>query len=161
MVFRVSRIEIEPIGPARAEFVRDLSDVAFAPYGDYRVLLPAMMADPAVTALAAFASGQPIGFAMYAVDDDLPGWVEVVAIAVVEAWRGQGVGRRLLAAVESRVGGDGTPVSMVATTAIDNAPARALFEAAGFRRAPWPSGRYDGGQRAIDLVKPPARGTSS
>lgn len=88
-----------------------------------------------------------------ALDDDTPvGWVctkfppeddmgEVYVLAVHPDFQGQGIGRALMEVSFSRIRGAGMRMVMVETgDDSGHAPARAVYESAGFQR--WPVARY-------------------
>jgi ribosomal protein S18 acetylase RimI-like enzyme len=96
------------------------------------------------------------GFAMYVPVDEVPGELDLVAIAVEPAWQARGVGRALLAFVEDEartLAGGRSACSVRLTVAEDNAVARGLFEGTGYRPIDGEHGRYDGGQRSMGLRK--------
>lgn len=80
---------------------------------------------PAVLALH---EGSAVGMA--AGYSDLPGWLHVVAMWVDPAWRGQGLGRRLLDAVVVWAGERGLRCHLDVT--LGNDAARRLYERYGF-----------------------------
>ena len=137
--------------------VRELARQAFALYGDYDRLLPEWMGVPGVELVLAEQDGQTIGLSMLAALKK-PGsaeWVaDLLAIAVDERFRGQGVGRRLLqaAVVRARELALQRGVSaMELTVAEGNALGRRLFESEGFHYLARDKGRYPHGQRALRM----------
>lgn len=124
----------------------------FARFGEYDTWLPDVTRHPDVLTLIAEADGGPIGFALVAFDEAVPGEAELLAIAVAPGWQCRGVGRRLLAAAEERARGRAAtgPAALRLTVAEDNLPALRLFREAGYVRDARPAGRYPGGQRSLE-----------
>lgn len=151
-------MNLRPAERADAAFVRDLSAEAFAPFGDYRELLPRWTVTPGVHVWIAQAKGVPLGFAMVAFysGDGRATWsyADLLAIAVRADARGRGVGRTLLRqAIETaRLARDVRDVREIRLTVADtNERARRLFESEGFVVCNENHGRYDGGQRALRM----------
>jgi ribosomal-protein-alanine N-acetyltransferase len=69
---------------------------------------------------------------------------EILTIAVDPAVRGRGVGRALVRAALDRAPAAGA-TAVFLEVAVDNTPALALYERAGFRRAGLRTGYYDRG----------------
>ena len=147
--------QISPAGATDVDFVRRLSAAVFARFGDYEGVLPALMDDPRMRTVVAWSGSTRVGFAMYLPVDDIPGEIDLVAIAVEPAWQARGVGRALLAFVEDEALtlAPGGASSVRLTVAEDNAVARRLFEGTGYRPIRGERGRYDGGQRSMGLRK--------
>lgn len=87
------------------------------------------------TALVAEADGgRVVGFASVRVvpylSDDRP-YAELTELYVAPAWRRRGVARALLAAAEALARARGAG-QLIVLTGLDNAPAQALYRAAGF-----------------------------
>jgi len=137
------------------DFVRRLSASVFARFGDYEGMLPWLMGDPRMRTAIAWSGTTRIGFAMYVPVDEVPGELDLVAIAVEPAWQTSGVGRALLAFVEDEAGtlAGGRAPSVRLTVAEDNTAARRLFEGTGYRPIDGEHGLYDGGQRSMGLRK--------
>ncbi len=140
--------------------MRELSAEAFAPFGDYRELLPRWTATPGVTCWVA-ADPQPCGFVMvgFYYGDRARTWVyaDVLAIAVHKDRRGQGIGRTLLeraieTAEQACAAFDVHELRL--TVADTNARAQKLFRDLGFEVSAEDHGRYDGGQRALRMIRP-------
>jgi len=100
-----------------------------------RRLVPALREQPNALVLLAFAAAQPIGaatcffgFSTFAARPLL----NVHDLAVLPAFRGQGVGRGLLVAAEERAVARGC-AKLTLEVREDNARARGLYEARGFR----------------------------
>jgi ribosomal protein S18 acetylase RimI-like enzyme len=104
---------------------------------DYAAFLVSQMHDPHVVLLVADDHDDVIGYAYGVVEGHdymaLRGPAGVLHDLVVErASRGRGVGRRLLDAALAALEARGAP-RVVLSTAAGNAPARRLYERAGFR----------------------------
>ena len=147
---------VRPGGPADLAFVHALAVDAFAPFGDYRQVIPEWLANQGVLTFVAEEDGRAIGFTMvgfYRTDAGCT--ADLLAIAVAPGEERRGVGRKLLAqavraARSARAAG---PVSELMLSVADtNRRARPMFEAAGFAEVPGDHGTYDGGQRAIHMV---------
>jgi len=141
-------------------FVRELATEAFAPFGDYRELLPRWTAMPGVACWVA-ADPDPCGFVMvgFYFGDVARTWVyaDVLAIAVRADRRGRGIGSRLIErAIESALQARGTfDVRELRLTVADtNLRAQKLFATHGFAVSDEDHGRYDGGQRALRMRRP-------
>ena len=84
--------------------------------------------------------GEAVGFVAYTVHRESPGmskYGEITVIAVDPSARRSGLGRRLLDHAVDQLRAAGAPVIMLSTGGDDgHAPARALYESAGFRRLP-------------------------
>lgn len=158
----VSNVEIRPTTPADGGFVSQLSGEAFAPFGDYRELLPRWNGKPGVFTFLAVERRRPVGFVMvgfYWGDPERRTWVfaDVLAIAVASGHRGRGIGRKLLrqaieAACEARSALDVRELRL--TVADTNGRAQALFRSEGFVLSEEGHGHYDGGQVALRMRKP-------
>jgi ribosomal protein S18 acetylase RimI-like enzyme len=159
-----SRREAIVLRPARGgdrPFVRALAAEAFAVYGDYGPLLLEWLDTPGVEATIAVDEGVEVGLTLVAFvpDPEVPAcWVaDVLAIAVRAPSRRRGLGRRLLEAVLARVheAARQWPLPAVRlSVAEDNAPARALFEGAGFQYTGGEDRFYPRGQRALHMRRP-------
>ena len=151
---------LRPATKADESFIRELSTEAFAPFGDYRDLLPNWTAVPGVSCWIAEERG-PCGFVMvgFYYGDAARTWVygDMLAIAVSAHKRGAGLGRLLLrhaiaVAEQARTGLDVRELRL--TVAEDNARARHLFASEGFEVSNERHGRYDGGQVALRMTRP-------
>src|SRR6266498_2630462 len=135
-------------------FIRKLSALVFARFGNYETTLPVMAGLAGVYTLIAEANRQRIGFAMYAFD--APAAADLLAIAVLPEWQSQGAGKLLLDGVEAAVrvcAGEAGEASVRLSVAQDNLPARRLFERCGYRYLPEEQGVYPGGQPSIAMWK--------
>ena len=135
-----------------------LGTQAFAAFGDYRGSMSRWLANPGIATLMAEEAGEPLGFAMLALlqePDGIHG--NVLAVCVDPDRRRAGLGATLLDAALDRLGAERERFAMsriIADVAEDNAPALALFTAAGFIDEGLSGGRYPSGQRVRRLVKP-------
>ena len=152
-------IEIRPGSIRDEQFVRTLSNRVFSIYGDYGTLLPEWMVHPAVMTFIGEQSGEPIGFTMLGlyVPDRERGYVaDLLAIAVMPAVQGQGIGRQLLDHALSTAGtlGKRMPVKEIRLDVADtNTQGKRLFSSRGFELAEEDHGAYQGGQRALRMRK--------
>lgn len=134
-------------------FIRELSALVFARFGDYETTLPVMAGQPGVHTLVAVAGQQRIGFAMYTLEAPE---ADLLAIAVLPERQSQGAGKLLLQEVESAVrdyAGEAGEAAMRLSVALDNTLARRLFERCGYRYRPEEQGFYPGGQPSITMWK--------
>ena len=156
MVDVAPELRLLPARPAHREFVRRLSAVVFARFGEYDVMLPETMTLPWVRTVVAALGERDVGFAIYSLEDLGRGEVELTAIAVEPDSHARGIGRSLLAFVErttlALAPGVERP-SVRLTVAHDNERARRLFDRAGYRLVPGKKVFYPGGQRALSLRK--------
>jgi GNAT superfamily N-acetyltransferase len=97
-------------------------------------LLPGLREHPGSVVLLAFVAGQPVGIAVcfrgFSTFHARP-LVNIHDLAVLPDWRGKGVGRALLAAVESRARAWGC-CRLTLEVLDENARARRLYESVGF-----------------------------
>lgn len=133
--------------------------------GDYSVIIPSWLAHPGVMVFVDEApDGELRGFILIGFytsgaeddDDEGPYVADLLAIGVAPAHQRRGIGRRLLdyaLDVARAARGRREVPEIRLTVAEDNAPARHLFEAAGFELLDADYGTYDGGQRALRLHK--------
>jgi ribosomal protein S18 acetylase RimI-like enzyme len=139
-------------------FVSELARTAFAPLGHYEDVLPRWLGDPTVATVIALDGELPVGFSMLGYYRPTGGAVvgDVLAIAVAPGARGRGFGARLLArtlALADELAGRLRARELRLSVAEDNGTARRLFAGAGFVEAATEPGRYEGGQRALRLVR--------
>lgn len=153
---RAVEIQLRSAGAIDREFIRKLSGEAFAHFGDYETLLPQLLVRRWVHTILAETGDQPIGYAMYTFEGTPEGEADLLAIAVIGTWQSRGVGRLLLAQIERdvsvQVGATGPPAVRL-TVALNNAPARRLFERAGYAYLGDERGSYPAGQRSIGMRK--------
>ena len=140
-------------GRADDPFVIALGAAAFAPFGDYAPIMRSFLDSPSVAAWVAEDGGRPAGFALVETDPRLPGFADLVAIAVEPRHRRTGVATALLQRVVASCREGRTPLLLVLTVAEDNEPAIALFRRAGFEMVPGLIGHYAGGQRSRRMAK--------
>ncbi|XWX01812.1 hypothetical protein V2A60_009841 [Cordyceps javanica] len=76
-------------------------------------------------------SDTPVGFALMAYRDDLPGHARLAGMGVVPGWAGKGVGSRLIAAMVDAARADGTETIWLEVIT-KNAPAIKLYSRNGF-----------------------------
>jgi ribosomal-protein-alanine N-acetyltransferase len=147
-------------GPADLSFLRELARDAFELFGDYERLLPEWARTPGIELMVAEDETERVGVALLGFFEEPPrraAVADLLALAVVPAHRGQGVGRRLLEAAIKRAR-ELARVDVVCalrlTVAEDNAVARRLFESAGLAYVPEHDGQYPRGQRALRMELP-------
>ncbi|HEX4825812.1 MAG TPA: GNAT family N-acetyltransferase [Candidatus Polarisedimenticolaceae bacterium] len=128
---------------------------AFARFGDYEPILRAFLGKDDVSSWIAEEDGHPAGFALVERPLVLPGFADLVAIAVTPEHRRRGLAGGLLRAVVQDAERRGEPL-LALTVAEDNAAAIALFTRHGFRMIPGSAGHYAGGQRSRRMVRPGA-----
>lgn len=136
-------------------FIAQLSGRAFSVYGPYRNLVPGWFESNSTITLLAVEKGKPVGFAMVGrLLDELEkeSRCELLAIAVEPHVRRRGVGRMLLQEVE-REAGRLDQRTLFLHTAVDNAPAQALFKKSGFTVLSLKKHFYPSGQDAVMMMK--------
>jgi ribosomal protein S18 acetylase RimI-like enzyme len=136
-------------------FIRELSIVAFRPYGDYGDVVPEWhISGNSITAVACYEKA-PLGFAMISKPFsryDQNNSSELLAIAVETSWQGRGIGRFLLKEIEN-VALEAGIMTLFLHTAIDNRNARKLFTDSGYRVWQVKKGFYPLGQDACMMAK--------
>jgi ribosomal protein S18 acetylase RimI-like enzyme len=143
---------------ADLEFVRRVAVAVFSDFGDYGRIIPDWLANDGVLTYVAEEEAVPVGFIMlgfYRVEGESYA-ADLLAIAVAPEAQSRGVGRRLLdhALATARATRRRLPVREVRLSVADtNARARRMFAAAGFVELDGEHGRYDGGQRALHMMK--------
>lgn len=144
-------IHIRPREPEDDAFMLSLSREAFAEYTFSAAdKTRAMTTSPGALTFVAIEGEAPTGFVVveYAGNDAV-----VSAIAVREAARGRGIGRKLLARAEAaarRMGAD----RLTLMTSQSNLAALELFLHSGFRMVDRQNRYYARGQDAVRLEKP-------
>jgi len=141
--------------PEDVPFLYRLSRAAFQAYGDYAEVLKEALNERKVLTLVAVEGVQPVGFGMLgflAGAGREAAAMEVVALAVEVRHQGQGVGRRLMEALEERAAGMGCRLLRI-HTAVENRPARRLFEGRGFYTRGYLAEFYPEGQDALRMEK--------
>ena len=140
-------------------FVRDLAGEVFAPFGDYRPLLPKWFRLPGVLTFISEMGAERTGYVMVAFfeeeGDELV--ADVLAIAIAPEYQGRGIGRMLLQhAIEvvEEASGRIAIRAIRLSVASTNARARSLFASCGFVEVPGDFGSYEGGQKALHMQRP-------
>jgi ribosomal protein S18 acetylase RimI-like enzyme len=155
----IRRLDLSQID--ESDWVRDTAQVVYAPLGDYGTIIPGWMSHPGVlTYLEVDEHDTRRGFILlgfYEPGDRKSALVaDLLAIGVAPEHQRKGIGRTLLefALDLSTEAARQTHVSEIRlTVAATNKPALALFRGAGFEVLDAHHGSYDGGQRAIRMVK--------
>lgn len=134
---------------------------AYRDLGDYTRILPSWLEQPGVLAwIDEDAQGRGQGFAMLGFYKDNPSpthqvVADLLALAVLPAQQGRGIGSRLLAHVidvAERVAPSSHIGSLRLTVAETNTGAQRLYDRAGFTIVDG-SATYDRGQRAIRMAR--------
>ncbi len=149
-------IEIRGARASDRGFVRALSREVFSRFGPYDEILLDLMASPGIRTLVATIARQRAGFAMFGPDPENPVEIDLAAIAVFPSLHRRGIGRALLREVEVQAAGGmfGRPARGIRLrVALDNLPARRLFEATGYHGSPDRGGSYPKGQRSFRMRK--------
>ncbi len=143
--------------PGDLEFVRDLAGEVFAPYGDYRKMLPKWFRTAGVMTFVSERDGVRTGYVMVAFFREAGVLVgDVLAIAVAPEHQGHGLGRMLLqhAVTVCEQVAETTPVRAMRLTVADtNLRAQHLFKSFGFRQVEGEFGQYEGGQQALHMER--------
>ena len=135
----------------------------FAIYGDYSDVLPTFLfSDEIITLVAEVPDGAVIGFLQVGlVPYGAQGLAaDVVAIGVDPRFQGQGVGKGLFSSAfeEVELVAARRPIrAYLLTVAHTNDRAFRFFESLGFRFTGRQEGRYDGGQKALRMMRPCCR----
>ena len=149
------RVKLQHANPSDAHFIEQLSDKAFRVYGPYGSLISQWFESGLTFTLIAFLKQKPVGFAMMGSVSKgaCPGHMgELLAIAVESGSRKRGIGTLLLKGVERKAAEWGvTRIGL--HTAVDNIPARNLFEKNGYRIYGTRRRFYPAGQDAYKLIK--------
>jgi ribosomal protein S18 acetylase RimI-like enzyme len=139
-------------------FVRDIAAEAFAPYGDYRSILPRWLRMPGVKTYLSENEKSLTGYIMVAYFRDFQNLVgDILAIAVAPEFRGRGIGRALLRHAVSvcEKASEHYPVRAIRLSVADtNTRAFDLFKSCGFQELEGDFGYYEGGQKAIHMECP-------
>jgi len=143
-------------GPEDRRFIVTLAMRAFADFGDYDEIISEWLDSPGVVSILAVEGSARRGFALVAPRRTIgfrrTSTAELIAIAVNEAARGQGVGRSLLERVEL-IAQTWASSEVRLHTAVSNSGARRFFGNAGFRVIDTAEAFYPNGQRALELRK--------
>jgi ribosomal protein S18 acetylase RimI-like enzyme len=145
----VAPLRLRRLVPADHEFVRRLSQAAFAEFARKPVALTLDMA-LRFHSYVAERAGETIGFAVVKLPRGRP--AELTAIAVIERERGRGVGRSLLRAAEAAARRAGAS-SLTLHTADANLAAFELLHKQGYRLERRLPRYYVGVYDACQLVK--------
>jgi ribosomal protein S18 acetylase RimI-like enzyme len=143
-------------GPDDRKYIVTLAMRAFADFGEYDEIISEWLDSPGVVSIIAAEGMTRRGFALVA-PRRVAGFrrsatAELIAIAVGESARGQGVGRSLLERTEL-IARTWAASEIRLHTAVSNAPARRFFGNAGFRVIDTSDAFYPNGQRALELRK--------
>ncbi len=123
-------VTLRPAGLSDAQIAADIDLQAFEPMWRYPPALHAAMIHRLPYFHIAEWERTPVG---YACADIVSDQGQIIRLAVLPAWQGNGIGRRLLAHVLEFLAQRGAhPVTL--NTQADNARARRLYEAFGFER---------------------------
>lgn len=145
-------------------FVRDIAAEAFAPYGNYRNILPRWLRMPGVKTYLSENEQTLTGYIMVAYFRDFQNLVgDILAIAVAPEFRGRGIGRTLLrhAISACEEAAELYPVRAIRLSVADsNTRALELFKSCGFQKLAGDFGYYEGGQKAIHMEHPIRRPVS-
>ena len=153
-----STVRLDPALPAHHRAIVALAVTAFADRGDYRAAVEALLADADVWRVVAHNGSDLLGFFAFYFARDPDGtcaWLPMIAVAPDA--RGRGLGPGLLSCALRMAARGGAPVGATQLrlhVGADQTAARALFQSAGFERAPEGDGRYGrGGAAALCLQR--------
>ena len=138
-----------------SRFVRRLSKDVFTVYGPYEDIILGWFESGKCVTIIACQDKIPIGFAMVGEPSDrynLQNVSEVLGIAVEPERQGRGVGKLLLVAIDTTSASRNIKCLFL-HTAIDNMPARSLYERVGYRQLEITRNFYPEGQDAIVMYK--------
>jgi ribosomal protein S18 acetylase RimI-like enzyme len=151
-----SNIELRRAVEIDSLFIRSLSREVFSIYGPYEEILSGWFRfERGITTILACRNNSRIGFAMLSEPNsrcNLPDASELLGIAVATETQGKGIGHRLLEAIDSVASDLGTKWILL-HTAVDNLPARRLYEKTGYKILELKRGFYPEGQDAIAMFK--------
>jgi ribosomal protein S18 acetylase RimI-like enzyme len=137
-------------------FIGSLSREVFSIYGPYEEILSRwFMFEKGITTILACRNNIRLGFAMLSEPCErynLPDASELLGIAVAPEKQGKGIGRMLLSAIESVTPALGIKWLLL-HTAVDNLPARRLYEKTGFKTLEIKKSFYPEGQDAVSMCK--------
>jgi ribosomal protein S18 acetylase RimI-like enzyme len=148
-------IDLSRSNASDKEFIIRLSKDLFQLYGPYEKTVPRWFESSMVITTTASLDKRPVGFAMlgnFSERYDLKYGSEILAIAVEPEMQGAGIGEILLKNIE-REAALSNIKRLFLHTAVENLPARKLFNRNGFR--PWEVKMkfYPAGQDAIVMAK--------
>lgn len=138
------------------EFIRTLSQEAFGQYGPYETLLPEWFLAGITLTYVAVQDKAPVGFGMLGIIDRDPSSIresELLAIAVAPTAQRRGIGTRLMRKMRNAAHARHVE-NIILHTAMDNLPARKLFEKFGFVGVGHKAGFYPNGQDAMMMAAP-------
>ncbi|MDA8253231.1 MAG: GNAT family N-acetyltransferase [Rhodospirillales bacterium] len=139
--------------PSHAAALAAIHAAAFPPAEHWgEAAIATQLTLPGGFALLHLAGGMALG--RLAADE-----AEILALAVVPARRRTGLGRALLAAAEEHIAAAGARVVFLEVS-FANAPARALYAAAGYGEIGRRRGYYPDGSDALVLARPLRRGAA-
>jgi [ribosomal protein S18]-alanine N-acetyltransferase len=121
---------LAPLGALTLDVAAALHREAFTPFGERawtRQDIAELMASPGVAGVLLTCDGASAGFGLYRVVADE---AELLTIAVAASHRRRGLATRILNAIIEGIGENVR--SLYLEVAVDNAPARALYERLGF-----------------------------
>jgi ribosomal protein S18 acetylase RimI-like enzyme len=155
-------VRIRRGGAADAVFVREVAEQVFAELGDYGRILPTWLVHDGVLTHVAEEEGVPVGYTMLGFYTAGPPRqqeyvADLLAIAVSPRAQSRGIGKQLLehAITQAGLARRRMPVTELRLSVAEpNLRARRLFEQFGFRFVEGEHGRYDGGQRALHMIRP-------
>jgi ribosomal protein S18 acetylase RimI-like enzyme len=138
-------------------FIVDLCARTFASLGDYRATVASWLDGPDTVGIVADAGDDRLGLALLAARRAIgfgrrPA-AELLAIALVPAARGRGVGRLLLERAE-RIARAWDATEMRLHTADSNLRAQRFFTAAGYEPRPAGTSAYPTGETALAYARP-------
>jgi GNAT superfamily N-acetyltransferase len=152
-----SRLTLRNAMASDSRFIGRLSRDVFAIYGPYEDILSKWFRlGNGVTTIIACLNKIQIGFAMLSEPSeryDLQDVSELLGIAVEPERQGKGIGGMLLQAIESKSASLSNKWLFL-HTAVDNMPARRLYERNGYRNLEIKRCFYPEGQDAIMMYKP-------
>lgn len=141
--------------PKDRQFVSNLSHKVFSAFGDYAEIVLRWLDQPDVITVIAQKHATPLGFAMLYLQKDSifnRNVGELLAIAIIPEHQGRGIGRILLAYMESLARKYGA-TELRLSTAEMNKVACLFFEKAGFTPIGARDSFYPAGQRALEMSK--------
>lgn len=155
-----SRVTLRRSMTSDIQFIGRLSGDVFKIYGPYDEILPAWFkSGNDITTIIACLGKIQIGFAMLSKPSDmydLQDVSELLGIAVKPERQGIGVGEMLLRAIETKSATLNIKWVFL-HTAVNNMPARRLYERTGYRNLEIKKCFYPKGQDAIVMYKPVKR----
>lgn len=147
---RWSGVKERRAGPEDLPALMALEEGGFGPRGWPEEHVRGLMDDPSVRVLVLDGDG-PVAYVMFCIS---PAYetAEVLSLAVLPSMRRQGLGGRLMGAVEREAAREGA-VSIVLCVRPDNSPAVNLYLSQGYKVLALCSGYYEDGADAYMMVK--------